>query len=53
MQPLVRPATECVAHSLADDPRLATAGANLGDLIIGSMPSCLNPDQAAPASALA
>jgi hypothetical protein len=42
MQPLVRLATECIANSVAEDPRLATARADLGDLIVDSMPSCVN-----------
>jgi hypothetical protein len=42
MQPLVRIATECIANSVADDPRFATSGANLPDLIVDSMPSCVN-----------
>ena len=46
MQPLVQSATACIAHSIAEDPRFATAHANLGDLIIDSMPSCLSPVRA-------
>jgi hypothetical protein len=42
MQPLVRFATECIANSVADDPRFASSGANLPDLIVDSMPSCVN-----------
>jgi hypothetical protein len=46
MQPLVRLATECIANSVADDPRFATARADLADLIVDSMPSCVNPVRA-------
>ena len=46
MQPLVRIATECIANSVADDPRFATARANLPDLMVDSMPSCVNPVRA-------
>ena len=46
MLPLVRSATECIAHAIAGDPRFAAARANLGDLIVDSMPSCLSPVRA-------
>jgi hypothetical protein len=46
MQPLVRSATQCIANSVADDPRFTTAHADLGDLIVDSMPSCVNPVRA-------
>jgi hypothetical protein len=42
MQPLVRSATECIAHTVADDPRFAAPRANLGDLIVDSVPSCMS-----------
>jgi hypothetical protein len=42
MQLLVRSATECIAKSVADDPRfLATVRADLADLIVDSIPPCL------------
>ena len=41
MQPLVRSATECIANSVANDPRSAAARADLGDLIVDSMPGCV------------
>lgn len=41
MQPLVRSATECIANSVANDPRSAAARADLGDLIVDSMPRCV------------
>jgi hypothetical protein len=42
VQPLVRRATECVAKSVAADPRAGTLEQPgvLGDLIVASMPSC-------------
>jgi hypothetical protein len=42
VQPLVRRATECVARSVAADPRAETLDQPgvLGDLIVASMPSC-------------
>ncbi len=42
VQPLVRRATECVAKSVATDPRVGTLELPgvLGDLIVASMPSC-------------
>jgi hypothetical protein len=43
MRPLVKVATECIANSVADDPRLGSGRANLSDLIVDSMPSCANP----------
>jgi hypothetical protein len=46
MRPLVRLATECIANSVTDDPRFATARADLGDLIVDSMRSCVNPVRA-------
>ena len=45
MQPLVRSATECIASTVAGDPRLA-AHPDLGDLIVDSMPSCVSPVRA-------
>src|SRR5581483_11467976 len=39
MQPLVRSATECIARTVAADPRLHHA--DLGDLIVDSMPPCI------------
>jgi hypothetical protein len=45
MQPLVRSATKCIANRVAEDPRLTT-GADLGDLIVDSMPSCVGPVRA-------
>jgi hypothetical protein len=39
VQPFITRATECVARSVAADPRSADAS-KLGDLIVDSMPSC-------------
>ena len=41
MQPLVRSATECIARTVSADPRFAQRNADLGDLIVDSMPSCI------------
>jgi hypothetical protein len=39
VQPFITRATECVAHSVAADPRSSDAS-RLGDLIVDSMPVC-------------
>jgi hypothetical protein len=39
VQPFITRATECVARSVASDPRSADAG-QLGDVIVESMPVC-------------
>ena len=45
MQPLVRSATQCIAHAVAADPRFAKQGSqgsnDLGDLIVDSIPACV------------
>jgi hypothetical protein len=42
MESLVRSATDCIADKVASDPRYkATASAELGDLIVESMSSCV------------
>jgi hypothetical protein len=41
VQPLVRSATECIARTVAVDPRFGKH--DLGDLIVESMPSCVKP----------
>jgi hypothetical protein len=44
---LVRSATECIVRAVVADPRYATkAAVGLGDLIVGSMPSCIAPVRA-------
>ena len=45
MQPLVRTATDCIVRAVAADPRFRT-DADLGDLIVDSMPACLTPVRA-------
>jgi hypothetical protein len=46
-QPLVRSATECIVRAVVADPRYATsAPAELGDLIVATMPSCVAPVRA-------
>jgi hypothetical protein len=42
MQPLVRSATECIARTVNADPRFGRRDADLGDLIVDSMPTCVN-----------
>jgi hypothetical protein len=48
VQPLVRSATECVARTVSADPRFGTEpkGADLNDLIVESVPSCIDPMRA-------
>ncbi len=42
MQPLVRSATECIAHAVAGDPRFGKSlRSELGDLITNSIPACV------------
>ena len=41
MQPLVRSATECIARTVTADPRFGRREADLGDLIVDSMPICV------------
>jgi len=46
-QPLVRSATDCIAHAVFTDPRYpANDSAGLGNLIVDSMPSCVAPVRA-------
>jgi hypothetical protein len=40
MQPLMRSATECIARAVSGDPRLSQHSADLGDLIVDSVPRC-------------
>jgi hypothetical protein len=48
IRPLVRSATECIITTVSGDPRFATALTNgtLGDLIVDSMPVCVQPVRA-------
>ena len=41
MQSLVRSATECIARTVTADPRYGQREAELGDLIVDSMPVCV------------
>jgi hypothetical protein len=46
-EPLVRSATDCIAHAVFANPRYSANGtAELGDLIVESMPSCVAPVRA-------
>jgi hypothetical protein len=40
MQPLMRSATECIARAVSAHPRFGASNADLGDLIVDSMPRC-------------
>jgi hypothetical protein len=40
-QPLVRSATDCIAHAVFANPHYSANAADLGDLIVQSVPSCL------------
>jgi methionine aminopeptidase len=40
MQSLMQSTTECIARSVSADPRLGQRNADLGDLIVDSMPHC-------------
>jgi len=48
MQPLVRGATECIARTVAANPRFREEeqAGKLGDLIVNSMPTCVRPVRA-------
>jgi hypothetical protein len=46
-RPLVRSATDCIVNAVVADPKYTTtAPAELGDLIVASMPSCVAPVRA-------
>jgi hypothetical protein len=46
-EPLVRSATECIVRAVVADPRFsARPDAQLGDLIVDSMPACVAPVRA-------
>jgi hypothetical protein len=42
-QPLVRSATECIVRAVVTDARYANKPAEVGNLIVDSMPSCVAP----------
>jgi hypothetical protein len=48
VRPLVRSATECVARTVSSDPRSGAqfASGDITDLIVDSMPSCVDPMRA-------
>lgn len=48
VQALMRSATECIARTVAGNPRFRTQAphAELGDLIVASVPSCVGPVRA-------
>ena len=47
VQALMRSATECIARTVAADPRFRQAPqTELGDLIVASVPSCVGPVRA-------
>ena len=47
MQPLMRSATECIARTVAADPRFVQAKTyEVGDLIVDSMAACVAPVRA-------
>jgi hypothetical protein len=43
IQPLLRTATECIASSVAEDPRFkkSVKSGDIGDLIVDAMPKCV------------
>jgi hypothetical protein len=44
IRPLVSSATDCIAHKVSADPRFVTVDpAGLNNLIVDSMPSCVEP----------
>jgi hypothetical protein len=46
-QPFVRSATDCIVHAVFADPRYGKSeAAELGDLIVDSMPACVPPVRA-------
>jgi len=45
-QSLVRSATDCIAHAVFANPHYTANAADLGDLIVQSMPSCVTPVRA-------
>lgn len=45
-EPLVRSATSCIVRAVTADPRYGAKAAELGDLIVASMPSCVAPVRA-------
>jgi hypothetical protein len=46
IQTLMRAATECIARAVTADPRYRVRAAELGDLIVASVPTCVTPVRA-------
>jgi hypothetical protein len=47
VEALVQSATDCIAHTVAADPRFGKASRSaIGDLIVDSIPSCVRPVRA-------
>jgi hypothetical protein len=42
VRPLVQRATECIAHAVAADPRYRDEASKLADLIVDSVPACMD-----------
>jgi hypothetical protein len=42
VQPLITRATECIAHAVAANARYRDDSAELGELIVASVPSCID-----------
>jgi hypothetical protein len=42
VRPLVRRATDCIARSVASDPRYGEGAKELDDLIVESLPACID-----------
>jgi hypothetical protein len=42
IQPLIRSATECIARRVAADPRFKAQDGDLNELIVDSVPSCVD-----------
>ncbi len=45
-EPLVRSATDCIVRAVVRDPRFTSKAANLGDLIVDRISSCVAPMRA-------
>jgi len=46
-EPLIRSATQCIVHAITASPNYhGRPGAQIGDLIVDSMPACLTPVRA-------
>ncbi len=45
-EPLIQSATDCIIHAVAANPDYGKPTAQLGDLIVASMPTCVTPVRA-------